>query len=426
MLAEMDRLQWAPPDAVAAGQLDRLNALLEHARRAPATAQRLRAAGLERGAVPSLEALERLAPIRRTDLQRNREAMVPSGTPRETLHRNATGGSTGEPVTFYQDVRYHDHGTAAEMLVQAWWNVGPGDRTAALWGADREFTEMSAKERFAQRLHRFRALNAFRLTEARMAEFADMLVRWRPEYVVGYAGVLDLFAGFLIARGISGIRPRSVRSSAEVLHPAARERIGRAFGAPVHDFYGCREINNLAAECPALSGLHVLGYGRIVEVLDAEGRRVASGGTGEVVVTDLVNRGMPLLRYATGDLAVLADGSCSCGRSFPRLARVVGRESDFIVTPDGRTLHGEVFSHLFYDLAGVRRFQVVQERTEAIEILVERDPEGPPPDLAAIESGAARLLGPSVAARVRVVEAIPPAPSGKHKFVVSRARAVRA
>ena len=96
--------------------------------------------------------------------------MVPEGTPREALRLNATGGSTGEPVTFYQDDRYHDHGTAAEMLVQAWWNVGPGDRTAALWGADREFAEMSAKERFAQRLHRFRALNAFRLTEERMAD----------------------------------------------------------------------------------------------------------------------------------------------------------------------------------------------------------------------------------------------------------------
>ncbi len=426
MLAEMNRLQWASPQIVAAKQLERLNALLQRAWRAPATAERLRAAGLAHGPVPSLEALVQLAPIRRRELQQDREAMVPAGTPRGTLRLNATGGSTGEPVTFYQDDRYHDHGVAAEMLVQAWWNVAPGDRTAALWGADREFTEFSAKERFAQRLHRFRALNAFRLTEARMAEFADMLTRWRPEYVVGYAGVLDLFAGFLLARNMTGIRPRAVRSSAEVLHPAARERIGRAFGAPVHDFYGCREINNLAAECPTLSGLHVLEYGRIVEVVDAEGRRCAPGVTGEVVVTDLVNSAMPLLRYATGDLAVAADSPCPCGRSFARLTRLVGRESDFIVTPDGRTLHGEVFSHLFYDLAGVRRFQVVQERAEAIEILVERDPTGPPPDLAAIESGVARLVGASVAARVRVVESIPPAPSGKHKFVVSHARAGRA
>jgi phenylacetate-CoA ligase len=308
---------------------------------------------------------------------------------------------------------------AAEMLVTGWWGVRIGDRTAGLWGADRDLGDLPFKERLALRAQRVRGLNAFRFDEAQLVAFAESLRRWRPVYLLGYAGALDLFARFLLERGLDGIRPRAVRSSAEILHPDARERIAQAFGAPVYDYYGCREANCLAAECPSHQGLHVLEYGRLVEVLDANGEPSPAGVAGRVVVTDLWNEGMPLLRYATGDLAVRAEGPCACGRGFARLARVVGRESDFVRTPDGRTLHGEVFSHLFYHVPGVLRFQVVQRTLDTIDVLVEPAPAAAPADLGPIAEGIARLVGPSVRSRVRLVAEIPLGPNGKRKFVIS-------
>lgn len=418
MRREMDTLQWCSAQVIADHQRERLDRLLETARRAPATRARLRAAGME-SLFRGWQDWDRLPPIHRGDLQRDREGMVPEGRDPRLLTVNTTGGSTGEPVSFYQDQRYWDHMVAAELLVTSWWGVRPGDRTAGLWGADREFRDQPLKERLALRLQRLRGLNAFRFDETTMEVFAKDLRRWRPTYVLGYAGVLDVFARFLIERRIEGIRPRAVRSSAEILHPEARQRIGRAFGAPVFDFYGCREVNCLAAECTAHEGLHLLSYGRIVEVVDASGRPCLPGQTGRVVVTDLYNEGMPLLRYATGDLAVPAEGDCPCGRGYPRLSRIVGRESDFVVTPEGKRLHGEVFSHLFYHVAGVRRFQVVQLQIDALEVMIEVEPSVPSPDLHPLIEEVSRLVGPSVRASVRVVETIPPAPSGKHKFVIS-------
>ncbi len=420
MRREMEAIQWRGAEAIADHQLERLQRLLNTARRAPATLDRLRAAGLDRNPLRGWADWARLAPIQRGDLQRDREGMVPEGRDTRRLSLNTTGGSTGEPVSFYQDRRYWDHMVAAELLVTGWWGVPPGTRTAGLWGADREFGEMPLKERLALRLQRLRGMNAFRFDEATMAAFAEELCRWRPGYVLGYAGVLDQFAKFLLDRGMGGIRPRAVRSSAEILQPDARERIGRAFAAPVYDFYGCREVNCIAAECTAHEGLHVLAYGRILELLDADSRPVAPGETGRVVVTDLFNEGMPLLRYATGDLAVPAPGACSCGRGGLRLSRIVGRESDCVITPEGKRLHGEVFSHLFYHVAGVRRFQVVQAEFGVLEVLVEAETRAAAPDLRPIGREVERLVGPSMRVEIRLVGSIPPAPSGKQKFVISR------
>ncbi len=422
LAGELARAEREPPERLRARRERALARVAEAALRAPATAPRLREAGLDPRR-PSLDALARLRPIDRADLQRDADRMVPEGTDRARLRVNATGGSTGEPVRFYQGPGYWDHAHAAELAVLAWWGVRIGDRTAAVWGADREFTELSAKERSALRFRRYRLLNAFDLDPARLDRFVDMLSRWRPAYVLGYAGALDLLAARVLERGVTAIRPRAVRSSAEVLSEAARERIARAFSAPVYDFYGCREVNNLAAECPAHRGLHVLEATRVVEVVDAAGRPLPAGAEGRVVVTDLVNTAMPLVRYATGDLAVAAEGPCPCGRTYARLERITGRTSDFVVTPDGRRLHGEVFSHLFYELPGVRRFQLRQELPAAVELILEADPAGPAPDLGRVREGLERILGPGVAAGIRVVDTLPPSPSGKRRFVVSRAGA---
>jgi len=94
-------------------------------------------------------------------------------------------------------------------------------------------------------------------------------------------------------------------------------------------------------------------------------------GVGEVVVTDLNNRLMPLIRYEFGDLASVSAQPCSCGRGLPVLAAVQGRSTDqYVVTPDGRKIHSVIFPHLLDDLAAIgiatTQFRVVQTQLDAI------------------------------------------------------------
>ncbi len=298
------------------------------------------------------------------------------------------------------------------------WGLKPWCRRAYLWGDDREQANIHWKERVARRLHTDLFLNAFEMDDAKMASFADRLEEFRPELVQGYATALDLFASYLLRTKRRPLGPVAVRSSAEALSPAARARVEAAFGAPVRDFYGSRESSSLAAEC-AHGGFHVLAHGRHLELVDAAGTPVPPGVPGRVLVTDWTNRAFGLVRYANGDVASWSGDAapCACGSAYPRLGKIHGRTSDFLTTPAGEKIHGEWFTHLFYGVDGVERFQVRQKALDAVEVAT-TGPAGP----AVVEPLLAKMrarLGPRVTVTWSRVEAIPLTKSGKHRFTIS-------
>jgi phenylacetate-CoA ligase len=322
-------------------------------------------------------------------------------------------------VSLYQDAAHATWTFATEAYVLDTWGLSPWSRRAYLWGDDRRPDRLPFRERVRERLLATRRLDAFGMDDARMEAFTTTLERFRPALLQGYAGALDLFAAFLERRGRHGIAPRVVRSSAEALSPAARARVERAFGCPVRDFYGSRESSGLAAECAA-GGFHVLAAGRVVEVVDDEGRACPPGVPGRVLVTDLRNRAFALVRYENGDVASFADDEgppCPCGCPWPRLERVHGRTSDFLTTPEGRRIHGEWFTHLLYGSRGVERFQVRQGAPDAVELAT----VGPADeaDLAPVLARMREALGPAVSVTWRRVERIADTPSGKRRFTVS-------
>jgi phenylacetate-CoA ligase len=356
--------------------------------------------------------------LTRADLQAHREALRDPTRPASALREEASGGSTGEPVRLWRDAGSVAGAFATEVLVFRWWGLRPWCRQAILWGDDRVRARETLRERLADRASGVLFLNAFAMDDARMADFAARAERHRPEYVLGYASALDLFASFLAREPRFRIRPRVVRSAAEALSPDARARIEAAFACPVRDFYGSRESPALAAQC-AHGGFHVLAHGRVVEVVGDDGAPCPPGVPGRVLVTDLENRAFGLVRYENGDVASLApeEEPCACGCPYPRLERVLGRTSDFVTTPSGERIHGEWFTHLFYGREGVRRFRVRQRSLERVE--VETVGEAGEAALAPLLAAMRERLGPGVAVAWRRVDDLPAGPSGKRRFTVS-------
>ena len=117
--------------------------------------------------------------------------------------------------------------------------------------------------------------------------------------------------------------------------------IERVFG-PTFNTYGSRETMLVAAECAAHDGMHLTEENLIVELLE-NGADAAPGTPGQVVITDLHNRAMPLIRYVNGDLATMASGSCACGRGLRRLARIEGRSCDTLRDSGGNPIPGIAF-----------------------------------------------------------------------------------
>lgn len=358
--------------------------------------------------------LENLPLLKREDLQEHYEEILCQNHGR--VFANSSGGSTGTPVNFYQDDSYKSFSQAANLLFLDWMGIRSGDRSSAIWGADRDFKDLSLRDRLYIKFDRVRALNAFSMSESRIKEFLGEMNKFKPRLVFGYASALYLVAKLINETEPIKFQPRAVRSSAEVLYDFQRLEIEKAFKARVYDFYGSREVNNLAGECSAHQGMHVLSSGRILEIVDGNGRPVPDGEIGQVAVTDLTNFAFPFVRYLNGDMAIKTSKCCACGRVYPLLERIEGRVSDLIVI-DGQYIHGEFFTHLLYSRPDIAKFQLIQEEPKRLKLVVVGRTENPRLD-GVVEAIRAKV-GEEVIIETEVADRIRSTPSGKHRFTIS-------
>jgi phenylacetate-CoA ligase len=197
--------------------------------------------------------------------------------------------------------------------------------------------------------------------------------------------------------------------------------IADAFGCGVFDKYGSREFSGIAWECEQHDGHHVVAESFIVEILK-DGRPALPGELGEVVITDLNNLVMPLIRYRIGDLAVAMDpaAACACGRGLPRIGRIEGRVQAVIVAENGAYIPGTFFSHLFKDYDHVvRQYQVVQEQRGAIRLRIVRGSRFSTEQFDEILALMREYLGAGMRIDVEFTERIEMVRTGKHRSTVS-------
>ncbi len=421
-LDELEASQYFSTERLDALRLERLRSLLRHA---AATCQwygeQWRLLGLDPAQLGRVADLAAWPTIDRGVIREHRLAMQ-SADPSVRLLTKRTGGSSGVPLLFDLDAAGNERRMAAWHRGYHWAGAGPGTRQWYLWGVPPASAGTAAhrKLRLYDAFYGRTVANCFELSEAELPRFVDSLARTRPQAIVSYTGALYEFALMLDAHGITPYRPASIVVGAEALHDFQRQTIERVFDAPVFETYGSREFMLMAAECERHEGLHLTAENHILEILDDDGQPVPPGVEGNIAVTDLTNFGMPFIRYLNGDRGVMmADDHCACGRTLPRLARVTGRVLDVLTTPDGQRLPGEFFPHILKDFAAVRRFQVVQERPEGVEVLLVA-PEWSDEDTDHLRREVAAAVGASLAVEVRLVDDIPLTAAGKRKVVDNR------
>ena len=416
---EFERTQFLPPDEIRRLQFDRLRSLLFHAHdHCPFYRRRFQEARFAPSGLRGLEDLRALPPLEKRDIQENGPDMVARNWPRSDLIRNQTGGSTGAPITFYLSGARKCSRTAATLRHNRWAGWEVGDRAAVIWGAPRDRPDDGWRSRLRSALLREPMwLDAGCLTEKGMEEFHRRLHRFRPRVLQAYARAVVLFARFLQARGLKAYRPHSLVTSAEILESEDRELLERVFGCPVFNRYGCREVSVVASECSAHSGLHVMAEGLYLEIETPHGP-AAPGEMGAVLVTDLLNGAMPLIRYRIGDLAAWADGACPCGRGLPRLERVAGRVTDFLVGADGRLVSGVFLAtYVVAQRPSLGQVQVRQHEAGAVVYRLrpgrDFDPEA---DGQYLREATRRHLGEGAVCDWEAVDEMPAEPSGKFLF----------
>ena len=387
----------------------------------PWHARRLREAGHERPirqGTLTLADFRQLPTMDRTDARLHGATMQWHGVPGGAV-QYSTGGSSGEPLRFVLGRARQAADAACRLQARRAFGVLPGMREAFLWGAPRELAGTDRVKRLRDALVNHRLWNAFHMTPAGMDAWWDELGRWRPAVIYGYASSLARYARHLEARGRSGWQPglRLVCATGEPLPEPDRALLAACFGVPVANEYGCRDGGLLAHDAPARR-LRVFTDCVLVELLDANGEPVAPGATGEVVITNFHSQAQPFVRYRTGDQARRA-GDDEPHAPVEALAEVVGRNTDFLVASDGTVMHALAALYELRELPGLAAFQCEQYSRREIELRLVAGPGFPPSAPATLRAGLQARLGRNVEVRVRLLDALPPAPSGKHRVVVS-------
>ncbi len=158
---------------------------------------------------------------------------------------------------------------------------------------------------------------------------------------------------------------------AEPWSDETRKRIEEATGIKAYDIYGTSEMSGpLFTECHLQNGIHVWADLFLIEAVDPEtGEQVEDGERGELVVTSLDKWAFPLIRYRLGDLTIITNEPCECGRTHPRIMRILGRTDDMIVVRGINVFPSQVESVLMRIPEVGDNYQIIVDRKGPLDVM---------------------------------------------------------
>jgi phenylacetate-CoA ligase len=370
---QLEQSQWWSPDKLLKNQHGQLGQLLSHTiNNVPFYRERYQSAGLETDGDGLIKNWRELPILTRSDIQEIGDRLHSTAFPQS--HGKAikvqTSGSTGRPIqvlmtnitTFFwnafalRDHLWHQRDPSGKLVSIRPDRKAPKDTgvTGENWGAP--------------------ISHVFKTGPAAMLDSRtdiDRQVAWlqeqAPDYLLSLPSNILALAQEFQARSLSLPRLRQVRTFGETVRPELRRQCNESWGVPLVDMYTSIETGYIALQCPGHEHYHVQSENVLVEILDDDGQPCAPGEIGRVVVTTLHNFATPLIRYEIMDYAEVGE-PCPCGRGLPVIKRVVGRERNIAVYPDGRRFYPSFPASAWADIAPIRQIQLIQSSPENINI----------------------------------------------------------
>lgn len=347
-------------------QLNKLNALLSYAKKnVPYYRDSLSTSQLE-----YLQELSKI-PLIDKEILRNKQQRLTVNRIGRGATRKTTGGSTGAPVTLLKNKDAMAQELAAQWRGFSWAAVEIGDKQARFWGVPHDLKARRRAQLIDFVCNRVRC-SAFSFNEKDLEEYFRKLQHVKPKYFYGYVSMLVQFATFVADCKLDPpCTLKCIITTAEVLTHNDKAFLEQVFQCKVYNEYGCGEIGTIAHECEC-GKLHINDENIIIEIIGEDGDPVQPGQTGEVVVTELNNYAMPLIRYRMADYGVLSLETCACGRGLTVLDKIIGREYDFLINSAGQKFHGEFFLYIIEDIkkagALLKGVQFVQDSVNKLTI----------------------------------------------------------
>jgi phenylacetate-CoA ligase len=409
-IEELEKSQWFPPKKLQQLQTRRLRTLIEHSYDSvPYYRKIFDERGLKPEDIRTPEDITKLPVLNKEDIRNNLQEMMSTKYKLDELEEVKTSGSTSIPLIAYKNKDIKPYRYALRVRFLNWLKIEEYPITA-YFGPPTENYSLNVPKPIS--------LNTWDITEGKLEKFTENIRKFEPKVLRGYPSSLSLLTKFCEKRRINDLSFNCIISTGEKLFEKEKERMERTFKTEVYQFYSTMETGNVGYDCPFHAGLHVHKDILLVEFLK-NGEPAEAGEVASVVVTPLMNLGMPLIRYDFQDAAYWIDEPCHCGRSLPLMSYVDGRITDILVAPDGRWLGDSNFHSRIFEHVDVKQYRIIQETVT--DLTVKLIP-GKKYDKSAerfIVKSIKKHMGEQVEVTVKKTDEIETSPSRKRRVVIS-------
>ncbi|HCQ16327.1 MAG TPA: hypothetical protein DIU20_08700, partial [Cryomorphaceae bacterium] len=323
-----------------------------------------------------------------------------------------TGGTTGNPLTIRRNYECDAISKAALWRARYVWGVSPSARALYL----KAFGGGTRKGKLKMRLANKMVGEAFPSSDEDVKVITQIMHDFKPVAMEGYA--TGLLESVNRSRVKENFKIDVVVSTGEMLYPHQRKALEERYSAKVYTYYGSNEIGSIAFECEH-NKLHICEEHVLVETLNEKGQPVINE-PGKIVVTDLDNTAMPFIRYELGDIAVISDKPCSCGKSSRIISELVGRSQDYLSGSTGRRLQATQLAAYLKDLTQVGQLQFIQTGEDQISLQYDGKSANAEKEIDMILSHIHNRLGDQVVVTVDQVAEIPKTNRGKQPLVLRK------
>lgn len=358
-------------------------------------------------------------------LREEKEQLVSNLFSTENLHKNFSSGSSGVQSYSYVEKKFKFYLQGVQTHWYMWSGYKIGDAVLQFGISPNRIFPKNIKDLF----YNVHYLNSFALDETKLLEVAKVVKKKNIKYIIGYPSAINEFAKVLIKNQLN-YKIEGVISLGDKLFPHFRKNFDDGFLNPVIiDTYGCAEGILMACSFD-LDYYYIMSPNVVIEIVDDNGNPVPDGCLGHVVVTSLTSFAMPLIRYKLGDLAIkLPKDKYPKNKKFnyPLLEKIVGRETDVVLTPNGRTLIVHSFTGIVEYYPEIKQFKIYQEVRESIvfEYITDDFFAFNPTVLKEIKSKIDALTDGSIEIEFKKVDFIKATPSGKPQIIESKLNSIR-
>lgn len=414
--------QWWDREQLIELQESKLQSLLTHAyNHVPYYKRIFKERNLQPSDIKTLDDLVKLPTLTKSQVRKHKHELIADNYSQKMLKPGRTGGSTGEPLQFFNDANALSWAWGAMNRYYEWTGMKLGEGRfdiggGSLGGFLKKGTKKDILSKTLRRIQKIEFYPIFELDSNMAMRISFNAKKMNIRVVRGYPSGLYILARFALSQNLDFEGVKIVQSTSERLYPEQRETIESGLSADVYDQYGAGEILSIAAQCEKKGAYHVFDEHALVE-----NERTVTGKDGRVpaIITDLDNFAMPFIRYELGDVLNFHGAGCSCGRGLSSIGKIEGRTHDFLSTTDGRPIPGEFIPHLFQKAQGFDRYFVHQFSGYEIEVSIVRNEHYSDSEIQKLIELMKEILGNDMQINFAPVEKIELSPTGKLSFIKS-------